>query len=73
MEHAGNDRKSHMLRHNRKSHMLRHNLQTRHPLVTLNEFRILVKFFNNNRARRKKQYRPTLNTQENSIALELFT
>ena len=53
--------------------MLRHNLQTRHPLVSLNEFRILVKFFNNNRARRKKQYPPTLNTQKNSIALELFT
>ena len=70
LEHAGKDK---------KSHMLRHTLQSGHPSVSLNEFKILRKGFNNNRVKRKisealliKQYRPTLNTQENSISLELF-
>ena len=46
---------------------------------SLNEFKILGKGFNNNRVKRKisealliKQYQPNLNTQENSISLELF-
>ena len=70
LEHAGKDK---------KSHMLQHNLQSGHPSVSLNEFKILGKGFNNNRVKRKisealliKQYRCTLNTQENSISLELF-
>ena len=56
LEHAGKDM---------KSHMLQHTLQ--------------FKGFDNNRVKRKiseallfKQYRPTLNTQENSIYLDLF-
>ena len=63
----------------KKSHMLQHTLKSAHPSVSLNEFKILGKGFNNNRVKRKisealliKQYRPTLNTQENSISLELF-
>ena len=59
--------------------MLRHTLQSGHPSVSLNEFKILRKSFNNNRVKKKisealpiKQYQPTLNTQENSISLELF-
>ena len=63
----------------KKSHMLRHILQSGHPSVSLIEFKILGKGFNNNIVKRKisevlliKQYRPTLNTQENSISLEFF-
>ena len=70
LEHAGKDK---------NSHMLQHTLQSGHPSVSLNEFKILEKGFNSNRVKRKisealliKQYRPTLNTQENSISLELF-
>ena len=70
LQHAGKDK---------KPHMLQHTLQSGHPSVLLNEFKILGKGFNNNRVKRKiskailiKQYRLTLNTQENSISLELF-
>ena len=70
LEHAGKDK---------KSHMLQHTSQSGHPSVSLKEFKILGKGFNNNRVKRKisealliEQYRPTLNTQENSISLELF-
>ena len=59
--------------------MLRHSLQSAHPSVSLNKFKIPGKGFNNNRKKRKisealliKQYRFTLNTQENAISLELF-
>ena len=59
--------------------MLQHTLQSGHPSVSLDEFKILEKGFNHNRVKRKilevllmKQYRPTLNTQENSKSLELF-
>ena len=70
LEHAGKDK---------KSHMLRHTLQSGHASLLLNEFKLLGKGFDNNRVNRKipealliKQYQPTLNTQENSISLELF-
>ena len=70
LEHAGKDR---------KSHMLRHILQSGQPTVSLNEYKILGKGFNNNKVKRKisealliKQYRSTLITQQNSISLELF-
>ena len=70
LEHAGKDK---------KLHMLRHTLQSGHPSVLLNEFKIHGKGFNNNRLKKKlsealliKQYWPTLNTQENSISLEHF-
>ena len=53
--------------------------QSGDPSVSLNEFKIFGKGFNNNRVKSKisealliKQYRSTLNTQENSISLELF-
>ena len=61
LEHAGKGK---------KSHMLRYTLQSGHPSVSLNEFKILGKGFSNTRVKRKisevlliKQYRPTLNTQ----------
>ena len=70
LEHASKDK---------KSHMLQHTLQSGYPSVLLNEFKILGKGFNNNRVKMKtsevlliKQYRPTLNAQENPISLELF-
>ena len=44
LEHAGKDK---------KSHMVQHNLQSGHPSVSLNEFEILGKGFNNNRMKRK--------------------
>ena len=63
----------------KKSHMLQHIIQSGHPSVLLNELKILGKGFNNNTVKRKisevlliKQYRPTLNTQENLISLEFF-
>ena len=59
--------------------MLQHTLQSGHPSVSLNEFKILGKGSTNNRVKRKipealliNQYLCTLNTQENSISLELF-
>ena len=71
LECAGKDKKSHMLR--------QHTLQSGHASLSLNKFKILGKGFDNNRVKRKipealliKQYRPTVNTQENSISLELF-
>ena len=70
LEHVGKDK---------KSHMLQHTLQSGHPSISLNEFKILEKGFNGNRVKRKisealliKQYQPSLNTQENSISLELL-
>ena len=44
LKHAGKDK---------KSHMLRHTLQSGHPSVLLNEFKILGKGFDNNRVKRK--------------------
>ena len=71
LEHAGKDK---------KSHMLRHILQSGHPSVTLIDFKILGKGFKNNRVKKKilvaisvKQYWSILNTQENAICLELFS
>ena len=62
-----------------KSHMVQHTLQSGHPSVSLNEFKIVGKGFNNNRVKRKiseasivKQYRPILNTQKNLTSVELF-
>ena len=70
LEHIGKDN---------ESHMLRDTLQPDHPSVSLNEFKILGKGFDNSRGKKKisealliKQYWPALNTQGNSVALELF-
>ena len=70
MEHAGKDN---------KSHMLKHMLQSDHPSVSPNDFRILQKEYNNNKVQRKisealliRKHRPSLNIHENSVPLELF-
>ena len=59
--------------------MFRHTLQFGQPSLSLNEFKIIIKGFDNNRVKRKisealliKQYLPTLNTQENLISLKIF-
>ena len=64
LEYAGKDK---------KSHMRQHTLQSGHSSVSLNEFKLLGKGFDNNRLKRKvsetllgKKYWPTLSTQENS-------
>ena len=44
MEHAGKDN---------KSHMPKHVLQSGHPSVSPNDFRILQKGYNNNKVKRK--------------------
>ena len=70
MEHAGKDN---------KSHMLKHALQSGHPSVSPNDFRILQKGYNNNKVKRKisealliRKYRPSLNIHENLLPLLLF-
>ena len=70
MEHAGKDN---------KSHMLKHTLQSGHPSVSPNDFRILQKGYNNNKVKRKisgslliRKHQPSLNIHENSVPLELF-
>ena len=70
MEHAGKDS---------KSHMLKHTLQSDHPSVSPNDFRILQKGYNNNKVKRKvsealliRKHRPSLKIHENSVHLELF-
>ena len=70
MEHAGKDN---------KSHMLKHALQSGHPSVSPNDFRILQKGYNNSKVKRKisealliRKHRPSLNIHENSVPLELF-
>ena len=70
MERAGKDN---------KSHMLKHTLQSGHPSVSANDFRILQKGYNNSKVKRKisealliRKHRPSLNIHENSVPLELF-
>ena len=70
MEHAGKDN---------KSHMLKHTLQSGHPSVSSNDFRILQKGYNNNKVKRKtsealliRKHRPSLNIRKDSVPLELF-
>ena len=70
MEHAGKDN---------KSHILKHTLQSGHPSVSPNEFKILQKGYNNNKVKRKisealliRKHRPSLNIHENLVPLELF-
>ena len=67
-----NERVSKHVGKDKKSHMSRHTLQSDHPSVSLNEFKILGKGFSNNRVKRKisealliEQDQPTPDTQEN--------
>ena len=59
-----------------KSHMLKHTLQSGHPSVSTNDFRILQKGYNNKKVKRKipealliRKHRPSLNIHENLVTL----
>ena len=59
--------------------MLKHTLQSGHPSVSPNDFKILQKGYNNNKLERKiseplliRKHWPSLNIHENSVPLELF-
>ena len=70
MEHAGKDN---------KLHILKDTVQSGHPSVFPNNFRILQKGYNNNKVKRKisealliRKRRPSLNIHENLVPSELF-
>ena len=59
--------------------MLKYTLQSGHPSVSLNDFRILQKRYNNNKTKRKisealliRKHQHLLNIQENLVSLEHF-
>ena len=59
--------------------MLKNTLQSGHPSVSTNDFRILQKRYNNNKVKRKtsealliRKHRPLLNIHEKLVPLELF-
>ena len=70
LDHSGKDT---------KSHFLRHSFIAIHETVDIGHFQILNRGYNNNKNKRRvsealfvKQYRPTLNVQDNSVPLHLF-
>ena len=63
----------------KQSHLLRHALNNNHKTVDLKDFKIIDSSYDNNRFKRKtsealyiKEYKPFLNTQEQSVQLKLF-
>ena len=69
-DHCGKDK---------QLHLLRHALNNNHKTVDLKDFKIIDSSYHNNRFKRKisealyiKQYKPSLNTQEQSVQLKLF-
>ena len=69
-DHCGRDK---------QSHLLRHALNNNHKTVDLKDFKIIDSSYHNNRFKTKisealyiKQYKPSLNTQEQSVQLKLF-
>ena len=70
LDHAGRDT---------KSHIVRHCLNSNHETVNIEHFKILNVGYNNNTFRRRiseklfvKQYRHSINVQDNSVSLELL-
>ena len=62
------------------SHVLKHSIRKSHKNVNTTDFKIIDKNFHNNKRKWKiaealwiKDLRPTLNTQEKSIQLKLFS
>ena len=60
-------------------HVLRHSIEKSHTEVTANDFKVIGRNYRNNVRKRKvaealliKQFRPTLNIQEQSVALKLL-
>ena len=69
-DHCGKDK---------QSHLLRHALYNNHKTVDLKDFKIIDSSYHNNRFKRKisealyiKEYKPSLNTQEQSVQLKAF-
>ena len=68
-DHSGRDK---------NSHLLRHSIETGHPPTTLDNFRIIGRYFGNSWKRKIsealfiKARKPNLNIQEKSITLELL-
>ena len=59
--------------------MLRHSIEKNHTEVTMNDFKVIGRNHKNNVRKRKvaetlliKQFRPTLNVQEQLVALKLL-
>ena len=63
----------------KSSHMLRHFVEKNHTEVKVNDFMVIGRNYRNNVRKRKvaealliKQFRPTLNVQEQSVALKIL-
>ena len=63
----------------KQSHLLRHALNSNHKTADMRDFKIIDFSYHNNRLKGKiwealhiKQYKPSLNTQEQSVQLKLF-
>ena len=68
-DHCGKDK---------QSHLLKHALISNHPVVDLKDFKVIDINYHENKYKRKisealyiKQYRPSLNAQEQSVQLKL--
>ena len=64
----------------RNSHLFKHSVESRHDPVLKNDFRIIGKGYRNSIRRRKiadalfiKKMKPSLNIQDKSLKLELFS
>ena len=64
----------------KQSHLLKHSLIRNHPIVDFKDPKLIDKNYHGNRYNRKisealysKQYRPSLNAQEHSVQLKLFS
>ena len=69
-DHCGKDK---------QSHLLKYVLISNHPVVDLKDLKVIAKNYRGNKYNRKisevlyiKQYRSSLNTNEDSIQLKLF-
>ena len=63
----------------KQSHLLKHAPISKHPVVDLNNLKVIDENYHGNKYKRKisealymKQYRPLLNAQEHSEQLKLF-
>ena len=70
LDHAGRDQ---------NSHLFKHSIESGHPVLDMNNYKIIGKGYKNNVRKRKiaealliKEMKPTLNKQDNSVELKLF-
>ena len=70
LDHAGSDQ---------NSHIFKHSIESGHPVLDMNNYKIIEKRYKNNVRKRKiaeavliKEMKPTLNKQDNSVELKLF-